>query len=237
VLVLHAWWGLSDGIRRFCDGLAEEGFVTLARTCAPGAPSAPSRRPRRWPVTDPVTDDSPVTVSGRVSKPGAAAVELVYPDGGADSVTLGERGFYVADVPAAHLTAVHRHGLLLVARDDDGGSLAQAVIPTDAITPPTEAERPHDPIELDTVSTESDLTLVLRVRGALYVKGVDHLTLRYPDGKTVRIKPRGDRFDYAVPTERQGDLMTPGTIAAYDAHGTVLAERSVAAVAYWHSRR
>jgi hypothetical protein len=37
--------------------------------------------------------------------------------------------------------------------------------------------------------------------------------------------------------ERQGDLMTPGTITAYDAHGTVLAERPVAAVAYWHSRR
>jgi len=31
--------------------------------------------------------------------------------------------------------------------------------------------RPHDPIELDTVSTESDLTLVLRVRGSLHVEG------------------------------------------------------------------
>jgi carboxymethylenebutenolidase len=30
VLVLHAWWGLSDGIRRFCDSLAEAGFVALA---------------------------------------------------------------------------------------------------------------------------------------------------------------------------------------------------------------
>lgn len=30
VLVLHAWWGLSDGIRRFCDGLAGEGFLALA---------------------------------------------------------------------------------------------------------------------------------------------------------------------------------------------------------------
>ena len=55
--------------------------------------------------------------------------------------------------------------------------------------------------------------------------GVDHLTLRYPDGRTVTIEPRGDRFDYAVPKERQGDLMTPGTITAYDAHGSVLAER------------
>ena len=30
VLVLHAWWGLSDGIRRFCDRLAGDGFVALA---------------------------------------------------------------------------------------------------------------------------------------------------------------------------------------------------------------
>ena len=81
------------------------------------------------PFTDPVTDDSPVTVSGRVSRLGAAAVELVYPDGGTDSVALGERGFYVADVPSEHLTAVHRHGLLLVARDGDGTPLAQAVMP------------------------------------------------------------------------------------------------------------
>lgn len=30
VLVLHAWWGLNDFIRDFCDQLAEEGFVALA---------------------------------------------------------------------------------------------------------------------------------------------------------------------------------------------------------------
>jgi hypothetical protein len=61
--------------------------------------------------------------------------------------------------------------------------------------------------------------------------------MRYPDGTTVRIEPRGDRLDYAVPRRRQDDLMTPGSITAYDANGTVLAERPVAAVAYWHSRR
>ena len=81
-----------------------------------------------------------------------AASSSSTPTAARESVSLGERGFYVADVPAAHLAAVHRHGLLLVARDDDGERVAQAVIPTDAITPPTEAERPHDPIELDTVS-------------------------------------------------------------------------------------
>ena len=30
VLVLHAWWGLSDGVRQVCDRLAAEGFVALA---------------------------------------------------------------------------------------------------------------------------------------------------------------------------------------------------------------
>src|SRR5215831_18785302 len=30
VLVLHAWWGLTDVFKRVCDRLAEAGFVSLA---------------------------------------------------------------------------------------------------------------------------------------------------------------------------------------------------------------
>jgi carboxymethylenebutenolidase len=30
VLVLHAWWGLNDFIRRLCDRLAEQGFLAAA---------------------------------------------------------------------------------------------------------------------------------------------------------------------------------------------------------------
>ncbi len=30
LLVLHAWWGLNDFIREFCDRLAQEGFIAIA---------------------------------------------------------------------------------------------------------------------------------------------------------------------------------------------------------------
>src|SRR5688572_18092286 len=30
VLVLHAWWGLNDDFKRWCDDLAREGFTALA---------------------------------------------------------------------------------------------------------------------------------------------------------------------------------------------------------------
>jgi hypothetical protein len=55
------------------------------------------------PFSDPIRPDSPVTVSGHVASATARLVELVYPDGGSDRVELGERGFYVAEVPPAHL--------------------------------------------------------------------------------------------------------------------------------------
>lgn len=37
VLVLHAWWGLNDMIRAFCDRLADAGFVVFAPDLYEGA--------------------------------------------------------------------------------------------------------------------------------------------------------------------------------------------------------
>jgi len=43
-------------------------------------------------------------------------------------------------------------------------------------------------------------------------------------------------LDYAVPTVRQHDLVTPGTVTAWSVDGRALAYRPVAAVAYWRTR-
>ncbi len=37
VLVLHAWWGLNDFFKRFCDKLASQGYVALAPDLHDGA--------------------------------------------------------------------------------------------------------------------------------------------------------------------------------------------------------
>src|SRR5260370_36019024 len=39
VLVLHAWWGLTEPVRHVCDRLAEAGFVAAAPQPSPGTES------------------------------------------------------------------------------------------------------------------------------------------------------------------------------------------------------
>jgi hypothetical protein len=170
--------------------------------------------------------------------PDARTVQLVYPDGGSDTVRVTADRFYVGEVPQGHLLAVHRHGLLLVARDAEGRQIGQAVVRHDAITPPSEARRPHDPIELDTISDESDLTQLLGVRGDVRIPGAVRVRLRYPDQTTTQTATLKDgRFRFDIPVARQGDFATrPGTIEALGADGRSLRQQPVASVAYWHRR-
>src|SRR4030066_927530 len=47
VLVLHAWWGLTDFFKSFCDRLAGEGFVVLAPDLYHGATTATIEQAKR----------------------------------------------------------------------------------------------------------------------------------------------------------------------------------------------
>ena len=190
------------------------------------------------PFTDPVTDSSPVTVSGHVSLARARVIQLVYPDHAADEVPISPARFYVAEVPERHLAAVHRHGLLLIARDADGEALAQAVVPTDAISPPTEAERPKDPIEIDTISDGSDLTRMLGVRGTVQIPGRHATPAPLPRRPLRRDPAEGARLPLRRPAGARGRLRDarPARSRPSTPRGAKLGERKVASVAYWHRR-
>lgn len=222
---------LADG--GYCAELVTRGRARGA-VCSTAVQTAKTPIGVTVPFTDPIQATSPVTVSGHVSVARARTVQLVYPDRAAGEVPISPARFYVAEVPERHLAAVHRHGLLLIARGAGGEALAQAVVPTDAITPPPESQRPRDPIEIDTISDGDDLTRMLGVRGTVQIAGVSRLALRYPDGHTAAIPLNGHRYRFDVPRAREGDFATrPGTIEAFDARGRKVGERKVASVAYW----
>ena len=226
---------LADG--GYCAELVTKGRARGA-VCSTAAQTDRTAIGVTVPFTDPVTAASPVTVSGHVSIPDAKVMQIVYPDHAAGSRC---RSLHSASTsprcprptwpPSIDTASCSSPG------GADGQALAQAVVPSDAITPPSEAERPKDPIEVDTISDGRDLTRLLGVRGTVQIPARRRLVLRYPDGHTARIPLKGRSYRYDVPPAREGDFArAPGTIEAFDAGGAKVGARAVASVAYWHRR-
>ena len=147
---------------------------------------------------------------------------------------FGNDLFFVADIPDSMVAAAHGAELLLVARDAAGSEVARVLIPADWDA--TAESAPLAPIELSTVSDEDDFTKVFGLRGSVTVTGAVSLELRYADGETVNVPLDASRgFDYEIPAERTDDFMRPQTLVALDADGKVVAEKTVAAVAFWRA--
>jgi hypothetical protein len=186
------------------------------------------------PFTNPVTKASPVTLGGRVNADGASSLEIRYGDGSVDPITLGTDGFFVFEVPSAHLAVVHGSDFELVALAQDGTEAASLDVPAVGEEPAGPIEDPA-PITVDTISDGSDFTLVLGVRGRVNAEGAVSLEFRYPDGTIVSVTLMEDgSYDFDIPTARQGDLLhAPGTLIARDAGGQEVASVPVASVAFW----
>jgi hypothetical protein len=89
------------------------------------------------------------------------------------------------------------------------------------------------PIFVSTISTDTDLTLVLGVEGSLNVAGAATLELAYPDGTTVTIPVEPDgTYRFLLPADRQDDFATSsGSLIARDAAGEIVATTPVSSVA------
>ncbi len=129
-------------------------------------------------------------------------------------------------------SAAARRGLALEARQGD--AVVASVDLSGAFTP----ERPlAEPISLELVSGDGDLTRVVSVHGTINVPGTVAVRLVYPDGTAteVVVGPDGD-YELTLPADRQADLADrPGRVVALDAAGHELASRPVAAVSWWRA--
>lgn len=225
---------LADG--GYCSEIVTPDARLAGAICNPGAFMDQFPIHVTVPFVDPVTTSSPFLVGGRVNVNGVASLEAIFSDGGTQSITLGDSGFFVFEVDATHLADAHEHGVKFVASDATGSEIASTDIPPTDFSDPAKQDA-KQPIFVSTISTESDFTKVLGVEGSVNIPGAVALELEYPDGTTVNIPLGVDgHYRYDLPQQRTDDLFsTPGWLFATDRSGNELARTPVAAVAYWHS--
>ena len=172
---------------------------------------------------------SPLVVGGRVNV--VADRTVVVADGERLPVVLEPGGYFVLSLDAGR-SAAARRGLSVEALQGD--AVVASVDVSDAFSP----ERPlAEPISLELVSGDGDLSRVVSVHGAVTVPGATAVRLVYPDGTAteVTVGPDG-QYVLTLPAGRQADLADrPGRVVALDAAGHELASRAVAAVSWWRA--
>jgi hypothetical protein len=178
----------------------------------------------------PEDTSTPVVVGGRVNVAADRAIAVV--DGSQRfPVVLEPGGYYVLSLDSV-ASAAARRGLSLEALQGD--AVVASVDLTDAFT----VERPlAEPLTLELISGDGDLTRVVSVYGTVTVPGAAAVRLLFPDGTAaeVAVGPDG-RYELMLPVDRQADLADrPGRVVALDAAGHELASRAVAAVSWWRS--
>jgi hypothetical protein len=173
---------------------------------------------------------NPVVVGGRVDVAADHVVAVLAGDERLPAV-LEPGGYFVLSLDPAG-SAAARRGLSLEALKGD--TVVASVDLSDAFTP----ERPPaEPISLELVSGDGDLTRVERVYGTVNMPGTATVRLVFPDGGATEaaVGPDG-RYELALPADRQADLAErPGRVVALDAAGHELASRAVAAVSWWRA--
>jgi hypothetical protein len=187
------------------------------------------------PFDDGAGPQSPIVVGGRINAAAGMSLEARYADGSSEAIRLAEDRYFLFEVPTDLRPSVHRSGLALIARGDDGTVVGRAEIPADW----DDSALPDDkvPLYVSTRSDESDFTKVYGLEGHVSAPRAVKLELDYGDGTRVSIAVRPDgSYEYTVPPDRIDDFMRPRTVVALDESGHAVASATVAAVAYWRGR-
>lgn len=219
-----------------CYEIVTAGDRGRGATCQTSADIAARPIELTLPSDDADSDSAPVTIGGRINHKAVSLLAVRYGRGGpTDEIPLGDDGYFVFNVPQKHRADARRSALLFSATTEKGVVIASATVPADW-DGPAHADS-EEAIFVNTRSRSNDFTKVYEISGHISVDGAVELTLGYGDGMWARIplQANGD-YSYLVPPDRVDDFMVPRTLSARDEQGIVLAQTSVAAVAYWHGR-
>ena len=219
-----------------CYEIVTAGDRGRGATCRTSADLAAQPIELTLPSDDGDSDSAPVTIGGRTNLKAASFLTVRYGEGGpTDEIALGDDGYFVFNVPQGHRADAHRSALIFSAMTDEGVAIASATVPADW-DGPAHADT-EEPIFVNTRSDSNDFTKVYEISGHVSIDGTVELVLSYGDGARARIPLQANSdYSYLVPPDRVDDFMIPRTLSARDAQGRVLAQASVAAVAYWHGR-
>jgi hypothetical protein len=219
-----------------CYEIVTAGDRGRGATCRTRADLAAQPIELTLPSDDGGSDSAPVTVGGGTNLKAASLLTVRYGENGpTDEIALGDDGYFVFNVPQRHRADAHRSALIFSAMTDKGVVIASATVPADW-DGPAHADT-EEPIFVNTRSDSNDFTKVYEISGHVSVDGAVELELSYGNGARARIPLQANSdYSYLVPPDRVDDFMIPRTLSARDAQGRVLAQASVAAVAYWHGR-
>lgn len=174
-------------------------------------------------------------VGGRVNVNGAATIRVRSSDSGELGTTNPSTdGYFLFE--SSNDSFGSAFGEIQIGAETRAGTvLATATVPADWDDPPVPDS--EQALYVSTLSDQSDFTIVRGIEGVVGDPGAVALELRYDDGTRVEIPLSSQRtYRYDIPAERQQSFMSVQTLVALDASGTVVAERPVAAVAYWRQR-
>ena len=223
---------LADGGR--CVELTTTYYPSLrAPGCTTGTALDVTPITATLPNDDRVGPASPVVIAGHVQPASAASLSLELSDGRTIPVPFGAQHFYVIDLTGGAAADVRSSGVSLVAADAAGTEVARTTVPADWDASAQDVEN-ETTVDVTTRSDSSDFTKVLGIDGVLRDPVPASLQLVYDDSHTadIALEPDGS-FHYDVPSDRQGDFMTPRRLVGRDTQGRVVVDQSIAAVAFW----